>query len=100
MVRKTLEALCRDRKAEGGDLKARLTALRAKVVLPDELLEGLQELRLLGNDAAHIESKAYEKVGKEEVEIAIAVETEVLKAVYQYAAIIKQLQALKKPSGG
>jgi hypothetical protein len=98
MVRKTLEALCADRGVKGDDLKARLTGLRGKVVLPEELLAALQDLRLLGNDAAHIESKAYEQVGKAEVDAAIAVTKEVLKAVYQYAALVKQLQALKKPS--
>jgi hypothetical protein len=96
MVRKTLEVLCAERQAEGDNLKARLTALRHKVVLPDELLNGLQELRLLGNDAVHIESKVYDQIGKAEVEAAIAVAKEVLKAVYQYAALIRQLQALKK----
>jgi hypothetical protein len=36
-----------------------------------ELLDGLNDLRLLGNDAAHIESQEYSKVGKEEVEVGI-----------------------------
>jgi hypothetical protein len=40
-------------------------------VIPAELLAGLDDLRLLGNDAAHIESKEYEKVGQEEVEVGI-----------------------------
>lgn len=80
MVRKTLEELCRDRQATGDNLKARIRALGTKVVLPQELLEGLDDLRLLGNDAAHIESQEYEKVGKEEVEVGIEFTKEVLKA--------------------
>jgi hypothetical protein len=67
MVRKTLEELCRDRSATGPNLKERIKALGGKVVLPAELLEGLDDLRLLGNDAAHIESQEYSKVGQEEV---------------------------------
>jgi len=96
MVRKTLEALCANRGAKGDNLKERIAALQDKVVLPKELLEALQDLRLLGNDAAHIESKDYEQVGKAEVEAAIALSKEVLKAVYQYAALVQQLRALKK----
>ena len=50
MVRKTLEELCRDRQAQGPNLKDRIKALGTKVVLPTELLDGLDDLRLLGND--------------------------------------------------
>jgi hypothetical protein len=62
MVRKTLEELCREREARGSNLKERIRQLGSKVVLPKELLDGLDDLRLLGNDAAHIESQEYDKV--------------------------------------
>jgi uncharacterized protein DUF4145 len=97
MVRKTLEELCTERGAAGPNLKERIKALGAKVVLPQELLDGLDDLRLLGNDAAHIESQEYAKVGKEEVEIGVEFTKEVLKAVYQYSALLNRLRALKKP---
>jgi hypothetical protein len=96
MVRKTLEELCRERGAEGKDLKERIRQLGTKVVLPKELLDGLDDLRLLGNDAAHIESREYDRVGKEEVEIGIEFTKEVLKATYQYSALLNRLRALKK----
>jgi hypothetical protein len=96
MVRKTLEELCADRGATGDNLKARIKALGTKVVLPQDLLEGLDELRLLGNDAAHIESKEYDTVGREEVEIGIEVTKEVIKAVYQMSELVGRLRALKK----
>jgi hypothetical protein len=96
MVRKTLEELCKDRNAAGGNLKDRIKALGTKVVLPQELLQGLDDLRLLGNDAAHIESQEYANVGKEEVEIGIEFTKEVLKAVFQYAALLNKLRSLKK----
>jgi hypothetical protein len=96
MVRKTLEELCKDRSAAGGNLKERIKALGTKVVLPVELIEGLDDLRLLGNDAAHIESKEYESVGQEEVEVGIEFTKEVLKAVYQYSALLAKLRALRK----
>lgn len=96
MVRKTLEELCKNRGATGNNLKKRLEDLRSKIVLPQELLDGLDDLRLLGNDAAHIESQEYDKVGQEEVELAIEITKEVLKAVYQYSSLISKLQKFKK----
>lgn len=96
MVRKTLEELCADRSAKGSSLKDRIKALGKTVVLPADLLDGLDELRLLGNDAAHIESQIYAKVDQEEVDVAIDVTKEVLKAVYQYSSLVDRLRALKK----
>jgi hypothetical protein len=96
MVRKTLEELCRDRQAAGGNLKERIRALGTKIVLPQELLDGLDDLRLLGNDAAHIESQEYGKIGKDEVEVGMEFTKEVLKAVFQYSTLLSRLRALKK----
>jgi hypothetical protein len=50
----------------------------------------------LGNDAAHIKSKDYDKVGKQEGEVALELTKEILKAVYQYDDLLGRLQALKK----
>jgi len=96
MVRKTLEELCRERGAQGKDLRGRIRDLGTKIVLPKELLDGLDDLRLLGNDAAHIESREYDQVGKDEVEIGIEFTKEVLKATYQYSALLNRLRSLKK----
>jgi hypothetical protein len=96
MVRKCLEEVCSDRDAKGDNLKARIKALGAKALMPGDLFDGLDDLRLLGNDAAHVESKDYDDVGMEEVEVGIAFTKEVLKATYQYASLRKQLASLKK----
>ena len=95
MVRKTLEELCREHKATGANLKARIASLGQQIVLPKALLDGLDDLRLLGNDAAHVESQTYNQVGKEEVEVAMDVAKEILKATYQLDSIVARLQALK-----
>jgi hypothetical protein len=55
------------------------------------------ELRLLGNDAAHINAKDYDKIGPKESQLAIELAKELLKAVYQYASLVDRLKALKKP---
>jgi hypothetical protein len=96
MVRKTLEELCHERGASGDNLKLRLRALGTKIVVPQELIEGLDELRLLGNDAAHIESREFDDIGKSEVEVGIEFAREVLKAVYQYSDLLQKLRSLKK----
>jgi hypothetical protein len=96
MVRKALELLCEAQQVKGDNLKKRIEGLRDRVVLPKDLLDGLDELRILGNDAAHVESKDYEDVGTQEVEVGIEVAKEVLKAVYQHGNLVSRLRALKK----
>jgi hypothetical protein len=96
MVRRVLEELCNDKKAVGSDLKKRLASLSGNVVVPKELLDAADELRLLGNDAAHISAKDYDKIGLEESTLAIELAKELLKAVYQYASLVDRLKALKK----
>lgn len=96
MVRRTLEEVCTDKNATGSNLKDRIASLKSRVVLPLELFSAMDELRLLGNDAAHIEAKSYDDVGKDETEVAIALTKEILKAVYQLDELVRRLQALKK----
>jgi len=96
MIRKTLELLCSDRNAIGDNLKQRIASLGGRVLIPKELLEGMDELRLLGNDAAHIESQVFDTIGKQEVEVAVEFTKEILKAVYQYSSLLTRLRSLKK----
>lgn len=96
MIRKTLEEMCLERGATGKNLFKRLEDLGSKILLPKELLEGMQELRLLGNDAAHIEANTYHEIGKNEIEISIEFTKEILKAVYQYEELLSRLRGLKK----
>ncbi len=96
MIRRTLEELCEDKAATGANLKERLGALQSSVVLPQGLFAALDDLRLLGNDAAHIEAKNYDSVGEEEVVVGIELTKEILKAVYQLDDLLGRLRALKK----
>jgi hypothetical protein len=96
MVRKTLEELCEDQGATGPNLKARIAALGDTIMLPRPLLIAMDDVRLLGNDAAHVEAKNYDAVSQAEVEAAIALTKEIVKATYQYGSLLKTLQALQK----
>lgn len=91
LIRKSIEELCEDRGATGNVLIERIKSLRGKVTLPDELFEAAEHLRLLGNDAAHIEAKAYTQVGKDEVEAGIDLAKELIKSVYQYKGLLGKL---------
>lgn len=98
MVRRVLEELCQDKSATGANLKQRIAALKDVAVIPMELIEAADELRILGNDAAHVEAKDYDSIGKDEGSIAIDLAKELLKAVYQYSSLVARLKALKKPA--
>jgi hypothetical protein len=96
MIRRTLEELCEDKKATGKNLKDRIASLKTSVILPPELFDALDELRLLGNDAAHIEAKTFDNIGKDEIDAGLLLTKEILKAVYQLDSLVAQLRALKK----
>ena len=96
MVRRTLEEVCAERNAQGKDLKARIGDLRSKIVVPTELLDALDELRILGNDAAHVEAKEFENISDAGITVAIQFTKEILKSLYQYQSLLGRLRALKK----
>lgn len=95
MIRKTLEEICIDRGASGKNLFKKLEDLGGKILIPQELLSGMNELRLLGNDAAHIEAQTFAEIGKEEIEVSLEFTKEILKAVYQYENLLQKLKNLK-----
>jgi hypothetical protein len=96
MVRRVLEELCEERGATGNNLKDRITDLSKKIVLPQDLLQAADHLRLLGNDAAHIEAKTYQAIGEPEVRLSIDLTKELLKGAYQYKGLLARLTALQK----
>jgi hypothetical protein len=56
----------------------------------------MDELRILGNDAAHIEAKEYENISNEELSVAIEFTKEILKGIYQYSSLLSKMRSLKK----
>lgn len=98
MVRRTLEELCEDKGCKGGNLFQRIKDLEKCITIPIDLIPALDELRIIGNDAAHIEAKAYDQIGAEEVEVSIELAKEILKATYQMGSLVARLKGLKKPA--
>lgn len=95
MVRRLLEELCEDALVEGRTLHDRLKALRTKISLPEELFDAMDELKALGNDAAHIEAKTYSSIDKEEAELSIQLAQEIVRARYQHKNLVDRLRARK-----
>jgi hypothetical protein len=95
MVRKTLEELCHDQGATGKRLVDQIIDPKTKVIIPTGMLKGIDNLRLLGNDAAHIELKDFDAIGPEQVEVEILFTKELLKAVYQSSMLAERLENLK-----
>jgi len=96
MVRRTLEELCEEKGATGKNLKERIADLGSKIVIPQDLIDGMDDLRLLGNDAAHIEAQVFKQIGARELEVAIRFTKEILKATYQYTTLLNELRALRQ----
>ena len=96
MIRRTLEEICEDRGGSGDTLKQRIEALSDKILVPKELLEGMDLLRILGNDATHVKAKVFTDIGDDQVSAGIEFTKEILKAVYQYKHLLKRLKSLKK----
>jgi hypothetical protein len=96
LVRRTLELLCNHVGSTGKDLNERITGLSSRVVLPAALLQALHDVRLLGNDAAHIDAKSYDSVGKEEVSASIEITQLVLSNLFQTDSVVGKLRAFKK----
>lgn len=97
MVRRLLEEICEENKAAGANLHQRLASLKNVVVLPQPLFDAMNELKALGNDAAHVEAKEYDNIGSGEAEDSIELAKEILKALYQLKGLIARLQSRKSP---
>ncbi len=55
--------------------------MKGKIVVPQKVLYGMDEPRLPGNDAVHIEAKAFDSITKPETGIAIEFTIEKLQSL-------------------
>lgn len=95
LIRKTIEEICLE-KGVRGKLREKIKNLGNKIIIPPELLKGMENLKLLGDDCAHVKSKTFDKIEREEIEVSIEFTKELLKALYQYENLLNRLEALKK----
>jgi hypothetical protein len=96
MIRRTLEEVCEEKDAEGKDLHNRLKDLRDKVILSPVLIEAMDELKLLGNDAAHVHSRDYDEIGSEEITVAVDLTKAILQSLYQHKDLVARLKSFRK----
>jgi Domain of unknown function (DUF4145) len=92
MVRRLLEEICDANSAKGNNLHERLNSLKSIIVLPTDMFDAMFALKALGNDAAHIEAKEYNEIGRDEAEVSIELVKEILKALYQLKGLIARLK--------
>ena len=96
MIRRTLEEICEERGAVGKDIKTRIRDLQTKTLLPQELFDAMDELRLLDSDAARIEDSTFAQISSQELDVAIEFTIEFLKALYQYSSLLSKMRELRK----
>lgn len=100
MVRRTLEAVCRDKGATGKDLYARLDDLKNKKVIEGQLSDWSHDLRALGNEAAHDTSVFIEfEDAKDALELAEALLSYVYVLSTRYDAFkARRAASAKRPT--
>lgn len=91
MLRQTLRAVCDDLGVSGATLRDRVTALRAHVTLPDELVDGMERLHLL---AAPTGPAAPDD---EELTLAADVMRTILNGAYGYRVFLTRVGAFRRP---
>lgn len=96
LLRKCVEELCEERGGKGVKLDARIKDLGNRGILQETILEAMDDLKFLGNDAAHFTSKTYQQIGEEEARVGIRVTKTILEVVYQHNNLLDELKALKK----
>lgn len=98
LIRRTMEEICKHQGADGNTLWNRIDKLKTIISMPERLFDGMHELRLLGNDAAHVESTNYNSVGNNEIEASIAVIDAILDYIYKHdisGQLVEKLKALR-----
>jgi hypothetical protein len=96
MIRRALEHLCDENNAKGKNLYERIEALRTKLAIPAEMFEAIHNLRYLGNDATHVESRHYNEVGEYEVRIGLQVAKYIIESLHINVDLLDGLNKLRK----
>ena len=66
-----------------------------QVSLSPELVDAMDVLRLLGNDAVHVKAKEFECIGQAEIAVAIEVVEKIMEAAFQHKSLVARLRSLR-----
>ena len=83
MVRRTLEGVCSDHEVTKKPLYAALEEMRSSGLIEGRLFEWAQELRVLGNDAAHFTGRV---VSSQDAEDALSLAEALMDYMYVFSA--------------
>jgi hypothetical protein len=95
MLRRSLELLCNLQGANGHTLHAKLANLRDVGKLPDNIWGVMDQLRIVGNDAAHWQERDFQ-VDRETVEAAFDATMLLMAVFYEATAILERLARLRR----
>jgi len=90
MVRRTLEGVCSDHGVTKKPLYAALEEMRSNGLIEGRLLEWAQELRVLGNDAAHFTGRP---VSSQDAEDALSLAEALMDYMYVFSAQFGKFRA-------
>lgn len=93
MCRKTLEGVCESEGVKEGTLYASLEAMRDTGIIEDRLYEWADELRLVGNEAAH---DVHVTVGQEDAKDAIQFTHAILEYLYTFRKAFQQFRERRR----
>lgn len=98
MVRSTIEKICHNKNAKGGNLLKKIENLKEMGLIPTAYLSGMDLIRELGNDSVHVFLTNFENIGKEEVDVAIDITKNIMEFTYRSSLLIERLskQKIKK----
>ena len=90
MVRRTLEGVCSDHGIMKKPLYAALDDMRSRGLIEGRLLEWAQELRVLGNDAAHFTGR---NVSRQDAKDALTLAEALMDYLYVFSAQFEKFRA-------
>ncbi len=94
-IRSSIDLMCDDMGATGKDLIDRIRNLKDRMVLPNDIIDGMHTLRIFGNEGAHIYTKVFD-VTEQECSIALDLATEIARSLYAHRSLINRMNELKK----
>jgi len=96
MIRRTLEEICAEVGAEGRDLHHKILDLPNKTSVHQRFVDAMMQLKYLGNDAAHVELKTFDQIGREEVDLGLEMIQEIIRSWFKILHLEGKLKALHK----